>query len=97
MNLYNSPPPILTWVPQGRLAFGQTPHEGWLSDFWPSAITIQQCVALLAAAGYDWPCGLIESLILLSRARCLIVSPYDNSFLLFYRVFVINIHLVKNK
>ena len=65
MKLYTTPPSILTlvtWVPQSRLAFGQTPHVGWPSGLRPLAITILQCAASLAAGGYDRPCGPIESL-----------------------------------
>ena len=41
----------------------------------PSAITILQCAASLAAASNDRPCGPIKSLFLLSPAHCLIVRP----------------------
>ena len=40
MKLYTTPPSILTlvtWVPQSKLAFGQTPHVGWPSGLRPSA------------------------------------------------------------
>ena len=46
MKLYTTPPSILTlvtWVPQSKLAFGQTPHVGWPSGLRPLAITILQC------------------------------------------------------
>ena len=52
MKLDTTPPYILTLVtlvPQSKLAFGQTPHAGWLSGLLPLAITILQCTALLAA------------------------------------------------
>ena len=96
MRLYTSPPPILTlvtWVPQSRLAFGQTPHVGRPSGLRPSAITILQCAALLAAGGYDRPCGRIKSLFLLSPARCLIVRPHANSSELSYSYSILLHHL----
>ena len=40
MKLYTTPPYILTlvtWVPQSKLAFGQTPHVGWPSGLRPLA------------------------------------------------------------
>ena len=48
MKLYTTPPSILTlmtWVRQS-------------SGLWPSRFL--QCAALLAAIGYDWPCGPIK-------------------------------------
>ena len=54
MKLYTTPLSILTlvtWVPQSKLAFGQSPHVGWLSGLRPSAITILQCAASLVAGG----------------------------------------------
>ena len=39
MKLYTTPPSILTlvtWIPQSKLAFGQTPHIGWPSGLQPS-------------------------------------------------------------
>ena len=82
--LYPTPTSILhlghhhTWLGYSarNLAFGQTPHVGWLSGLRPLVITILQCAASLAAGGYDWPCWPIESLFLLSPAFCLIVRPY---------------------
>ena len=82
MKLYTPSPSILTvvtWVPQSRLAFGQTLHVGWPLGLRPSAITILQCAALLVAGGYVQPCGPIKSLFLLSPACCLIVRPYADS------------------
>ena len=79
MKLYTIPPSILTlvtWVPQSRLAFGQTPGVGWPLGLRPLAITILQCAASLAAGGYDRPWGPIKSLFLLS---CLIVRPNADS------------------
>ena len=73
MKLYPTPPSILTLVtcvPQNRLALA-TPHVGWLSGLRPSPNRILQCAALLAAGGYDRPCGPIKSLFLLSPARIL--------------------------
>ena len=58
MKLYTNLPSILTlvtWVLQSKLAFGQTPHAGWLFGLRPSANTIQQCAASPAAGGYDGP------------------------------------------
>ena len=66
MKLYTTPPSILTlvtWVPQSRLAFGQTPHVGWLSGLRPSAITILQCAASLAGVHID---GSVAGLVLLA-------------------------------
>ena len=63
MNLYTTPPSILTLVtclPQSRLAVGQTPHVDWQLGLQPAAITILQCVASLAAGSYDQPCGPIK-------------------------------------
>ena len=54
-------------------------HVGWPSGLLLLAIAIVQCAASLAAGGYDWPCGPINSLFLLSPACCLIVRPYDDS------------------
>ena len=65
MKLYTAPQSIVTlvtWVLHSKLAFGQTLHVGWPSGLHPSAITILQCAALLAAGGYDRPCRPIESL-----------------------------------
>ena len=65
MKLRTTPPSILTlvtWEPQSKLAFGQTPHVGWPSGLRPSAITILQCAASLAAGGYNRPCGPIKIL-----------------------------------
>ena len=45
-----------------KLAFGQTPHVGWPSGLRPSAITILQYAASLAAGGYNRPCVLMKSL-----------------------------------
>ena len=56
MMLYTTQPSILTlvtWVPQSKLAFGQTQHVGLPSGLRPLAITILQCAALLAAGSYD--------------------------------------------
>ena len=67
MKLYATPPSILTlvtWVPQSRLAFSQTPHIGWPSGLGPLAITILQCAASLAAGGYVRPFGPNKSLFL---------------------------------
>ena len=63
--LYTTPPSIqtlVTWVPQNKLTFGQTPHIGWPSGLWPSPMTILQSAASLAPGGYDWPAGPIENL-----------------------------------
>ena len=74
--LYPTPTSILTlvtWVPQSRLAFG---HSARRLAIGPPALAKPNPTASLAAGGYDWPCGPIESLFLLSPARCLIVRPY---------------------
>ena len=73
-----------TPVVGSRLAFGKSPHVGWLSGLRPSAITIIQCAVSLAAGGYNLPCGPIKSLFLLSLARCLIVRPYADGSEFFY-------------
>ena len=94
MKLYTTPPYILTivtWLPQSRLAFGQTPRVGWPLGLQPSAITILQCAALLGAGGYNQPCGLIANPFLLSPARCLIVRPYADTSKLSYSAVEINI------
>ena len=54
--------PLVTWVPQSRLAFGHQRWVGWSSGLWPSVIIILQCAASLATGGYNWPCGPIKSL-----------------------------------
>ena len=54
-------------------------HIGWPLCLQPLAITILQYAASLAAGGYDWPWGLIESLLLLRLACCLIARLYANS------------------
>ena len=80
MKLYTTPPSIQTlviWVPQSNLAFDQAPHVGWPLGLRPSAITILQCAASLAA--------------LQSPARCLIGRPYADSSKLSYSTVVINI------
>ena len=78
MKLYPTPPSILhllTWVLQCWLAFGKTLHVGWPSGLRPSAITILQSAAWLAAGGFDQPCWTIKSFFLLRPAGCLIVRP----------------------
>ena len=45
-------PSSLTWVPQIRLAFCHHRRVGGPLGLWPSAITIPQCIALLAGGGY---------------------------------------------
>ena len=55
---------------QSRLPLKAT-MIGWPPGPRPSAKQILRCVALLAAGSYDRPCGLIESLFILSLARIL--------------------------
>ena len=80
--LYPTPPSILhlghhpPWLGYSthKLVFGQTLHTSWPLGLQPLAITMLQCAASLAAGFYDWSCGPIESLFLLSSACCLIVG-----------------------
>ena len=75
--IYPTPrtPSSLAWVQRTQAGLRPNPHVSWPSGLRPSAITILQCAASLAAGGYDRPCKPIESLFLSSPARCLIVRP----------------------
>ena len=78
VKFYTTPPsilPLVTWIPQGRLAFGHHRRVGWLSGLWPLAITILQSAALLAAAGYNWKSSLLRS------TRCMIIRPFCDSYM----------------
>ena len=72
---------LVTWVPQSKLAFGHHRSVGWPSGLRPSAITILQCAALLAAGYYV---RLSKNLFQEYPARCLIVGPYADSSELSY-------------
>ena len=69
-------PLSLTWVPQSKLAFGHYCRLDWLLGLWPSAITILQCAAPLAACH----CHHIS----------LIVGPYANSSKVSYNYYTSN-------
>ena len=71
----------MTWVPQSRLPFSQTPHIGWPSGLWPSTITILQCEACVwrQLAATIGNAGRLRVFFLLSSARCLIVRPYADT------------------
>ena len=77
MKLYTTPPPILTlvtWVPQSKLAFGQTPHIGWPSGLRPDSQTesysVQPRLPLAATIGPQREFFFIET-----HPLCLIVGP----------------------
>ena len=75
--IYPTPrtPSSLACVQRTQAGLQPNPKVIWPLGLQPSAITILQCAASLAAGGYDRPCGPIESLFILSPARCLIVRP----------------------
>ena len=64
-------PSSLAWIQCTQAGLRPNPHVGWPLGLRPSAKSILQCAASLAAAGYDRPCGPIKSLFLLSPARIL--------------------------
>ena len=64
-------PSSLAWVQRTQAGLRPNPHVSWPSGLRPSAKSILQCAASLAAGGYDRPCGPIKSLFLLSPARIL--------------------------
>ena len=70
-----------------------TPHIGWLWGLRVLPNQILQCAASLSAGSYDGPCGLIESLFLLSLAHCLIVRPYADTSEFSYSYCILLHHL----
>ena len=55
-------PSSVVLVQRMRAGLCPNPHIGWPSGLRPSAITILQCAASLAACGYDQSCMPIESI-----------------------------------
>jgi hypothetical protein len=55
-------PSSLAWVQRMQPGLRPNLHVGWPLDLRPSAITILQYAASLAAGGYDWPCRPIKIL-----------------------------------
>ena len=77
MKLYTTPPSILTlmaWVRQS-------------SGLWPSRFL--QCAALLAASGYDWPCGPIKGFFSIESGLLLDSMALSHSSELSYLVFFV--------
>ena len=66
-------------------------HLRTKAGLWPNGIL--QCAALLAAGGYDRPCGPIESLFLLSPAGMLDGRARLYSSELSYSFFILLHHL----
>ena len=52
---------LVTWIQRTQAGLRPSPHEGWPSDLWPSAIKILTLPALLAAGSYVQPFGPNES------------------------------------
>ena len=89
MKLYTSPPSIqilATWVPQSRLAFGHFAHRLAIGP--PALAKPNPTVGSLACR-----CGPINSLFLLSPARCFVVRLYADSFELSYSYCILLHHL----
>ena len=88
MKIYTTPPSIqtlVTWVPQSKLAFGQTPNVGWPSGLCPSAkpnptVSSLACRWQLRSA----PRADRESFLIETHPLCLIVRPYADNYELSY-------------